>query len=153
MDVIGFKLYLPHTPGDIFGSITVRPKKHRIPVKLVLYATAISTMNKSSLSMDCSLSDTEVIRRHGCRWSVECCCKVCKSLLKSGKEFRPVNDNATVSSTALVFTRLIILVKGLIDLIFKNNLGVYQNEKGCYVLFKKRKVLIQWKSGCGCKSV
>lgn len=109
MDVIGFKLYLPHTPGDIFGSITVRPKKHRIPVKLVLYATAISTMNKSSLSMDCSLSDTEVIRRHGCRWSVECCCKVCKSLLKSGKEFRPVNDNATVSSTALVFTRLIIL--------------------------------------------
>lgn len=39
----------------------------------------------------------------------ECCYKVCKSLLKPGKEFQPVNYNTTVSNTALVFARFIIL--------------------------------------------
>ena len=98
------------TPGDIFGSITVRTKKHRIPVKLVF----VRNRNKHDeyiiiLSTDCSLSDAEIIRRYGYRWSIECCYKVCKSLLKLGKEFQPVNYDTTVSSTALVFTRFIIL--------------------------------------------
>ena len=61
------------------------------------------------LSTDCSLTDAEIIRRYGYRWSIECCFKVCKSLLKLGKEFQPVNYDTTVSSTALVFTRFIIL--------------------------------------------
>ena len=61
------------------------------------------------LTTDCSLSDCEVVRRYGYRWSIECCFKVCKSLLKLGKEFQPVNYDTTVSSTALVFTRYIIL--------------------------------------------
>ena len=79
------------TPGDIFGSITVRTKKHHIPVKLVF----VRNRNKHDeyiiiLSTDCSLSDAEIIRRYGCRWSIECCYKVCKSLLKPGKEFQPV---------------------------------------------------------------
>lgn len=34
---------------------------------------------------------------------------MCKSLLKLGKEFQPVNYDTTVSSTAIVFTRYIIL--------------------------------------------
>lgn len=98
------------TPGDIFGSITVKTKKHRIPVKLVF----VRNRNKHDeyiiiLSTDCSLSDAEIIRRYGYRWSIECCYKVCKSLLKLGKEFQPVNYDTTVSSTALVFTRFIIL--------------------------------------------
>ena len=79
------------TPGDIFGSITVRTKKHRIPVKLVF----VCNRNKHDeyiiiLSTDCSLSDAEVIRRYGYRWSIKCCYKVCKSLLKLGREFQPV---------------------------------------------------------------
>lgn len=98
------------TPGGIFGSITVRTKKHRIPVKLVF----VRNRNKHGeyiiiLSTDCSLTDAEIIRRYGYRWSIECCYKVCKSLLKLGKEFQPVNYDTTVSSTALVFTRFIIL--------------------------------------------
>lgn len=98
------------TPGDLFGSITVRTKKHRIPVKLVF----VRNRNKHNeyiiiLSTDCSLSDAEIIRRYGYRWSIECCYKVCKSLLKLGKEFQPVNYDTMVSSTALVFTRFIIL--------------------------------------------
>ena len=40
---------------------------------------------------------------------IECCFKTCKSLLKLGKEFHGVSYDLTVSSTALVFTRFILL--------------------------------------------
>lgn len=99
-----------NTPGDILGSVLVRTKTERIPIKLVFVR---NRNNRSEyiilLSTDCALSDEEVIRRYGYRWSIECCFKVCKSLLKLGKEFQPVNYDTTVSSTALVFTRYIIL--------------------------------------------
>ena len=97
-------------PGDLLGSVVVRTKKNLIPVKLVFVR---NRNNRSEyiiiLSTDCSLSDAEIVRRYGCRWTIECCFKVCKSLLKLGKEFQPVNYDTTVSSTALVFTRFIIL--------------------------------------------
>lgn len=98
------------TPADLLGSVIVRTKKHRIPVKLVF----VRNRNKRDeyiviLSTDCSLSDSEIVRRYGYRWSIECCYKVCKSLLKLGKEFQPVNYDTTVSGTALVFTRFILL--------------------------------------------
>ena len=55
------------------------------------------------------LSDAEIVRLYGNRWSIECCFKVCKSLLKLGNEFHGVSYDLTVSSTALVFTRYILL--------------------------------------------
>lgn len=99
-----------NTPGDILGSVIVRTNKEHIPVKLVF----VRNRNKRSeyiilLSTDCSLSDAEIIRRYGYRWSIECCFKVSKSLLKLGREFQPVNYDTTVSGTALAFTRFIIL--------------------------------------------
>lgn len=95
---------------DVLGSIVVATRYNRIPVKLVF----IRNRNKHDeyliiLSTDCLLSDEEIVRRYGYRWSIECCFKVSKSLLKLGKEFQPVNYDTTVSSTALVFTRFIIL--------------------------------------------
>ena len=96
--------------GDILGSVVVKTKRKHIPVKLVFVR---NRNNRSEyiiiLSTDCSLSDAEIIRRYGYRWSIECCFKISKSLLKLGKEFQPVNYDTTVSSTALVFTRFIIL--------------------------------------------
>ena len=97
-------------PGDILGSAVVKTRYEHIPVKIVF----VRNRNKKSeyimiLSTDCSLPDAEIIRRYGYRWSIECCFKVCKSLLKLGKEFQPVNYDTTVSSTALVFTRYTIL--------------------------------------------
>ena len=97
-------------PGDYLGSAVVRTRNLQIPVKLVF----VRNRNKRSeyiviLSTDCTLSDEEINRRYGCRWSIECCFKVSKSLLRLGKEFQPVNYDTTVSSTALVFTRFIIL--------------------------------------------
>ena len=95
---------------NIFGSVVVYTKKHRIPVKLVF----IRNRNKPDeyivlLSTDCSLPDCEIVRRYGNRWPIECCFKVCKSLLKLGKEFQGVSYDLTISSTALVFTRFILL--------------------------------------------
>ena len=96
--------------GDLLGSVVVRTKKERIPVKLVF----VRNRNKRSeyiiiLSTDFTLSDGEIVRRYGYRWSIECCFKVSKSLLKLGREFQPVNYDTTVSSTAIVFTRFILL--------------------------------------------
>ena len=98
------------TPGDILGSAVVKTRYEHISVKIVF----VRNRNKKSeyimiLSTDCSLSDAEIIRRYGYRWSIECCFKVCKSLLKLGKELQPINYDTTVSSTALAFTRYTIL--------------------------------------------
>lgn len=105
---------IQHTQIDpassILGSITVSTKKYHIPVKLVF----VRNRNKKGeyivlLSTDCSLSASEIVRRYGNRWPIECCFKACKSLLKLGKEFHGVSYDLTVSSTALVLTRFILL--------------------------------------------
>ncbi len=98
------------TPGDIFGSVCVKAGKHGIPVKLVF----VRNRNKKSeyiiiLTTDCSLSDSEVIRIYGNRWSIEVFFRAAKSLLCLGDEFQGLSYDMTVSSTALVFTRYIIL--------------------------------------------
>jgi Transposase DDE domain. len=96
--------------GSIFGSVQVKTEKNQIPVKLVF----VRNRNKPNeyiiiLSTDTELSDSEIVRLYGDRWSIECCFKVCKSLLKLGKEFHGISYDLTVSSTALVFTRYILL--------------------------------------------
>ena len=95
---------------EIFGSVSVKTKYHSIPVKLVF----VRNRNKKNeyiviLATDRSLSDSEVVRYYGSRWSIECCFKVCKSLLKLGEEFHGVGYDMTVSTTAIVFTRYILL--------------------------------------------
>ena len=96
--------------SSIFGSVLVKTEKNQIPVKLVF----VRNRNKPNeyiviLSTDTDLSDSEIVRLYGNRWSIECCFKVCKSLLKLGKEFHGISYDLTVSSTALVFTRYILL--------------------------------------------
>lgn len=95
---------------NIFGSVIVQTNKHHIPVKLVF----VRNRNKADeyiilLSTDCSLSDGEIVRRYGNRWSIECFFKSSKSLLKLGSEFHGMTYDLTVSSTAIVFARFILL--------------------------------------------
>jgi len=95
--------------GNIFGSIYVTTKKG-IPVKIVF----VRNRNKKSeclylLSTDCSLSDSEIVRIYGNRWSIECFFKASKSLMKLGTEFQCRSYNTMVSHTTIVFTRYIIL--------------------------------------------
>ena len=95
--------------GNIFGSLAVTTKTG-IPVKIVF----VRNRNKKSeclyiLSTDLSLSDAEIVRIYGNRWSIECFFKSSKSFLKLGTEFQSHNYGAMVSHTTIVFTRYIIL--------------------------------------------
>lgn len=94
---------------NIFGSLCVSTK-NGIPVKIVF----VRNRNKKSeclylLSTDCSLSDSEVVRIYGNRWSIECFFKASKSLMKLGTEFQSRSYDAMVSHTTIVFTRYILL--------------------------------------------
>lgn len=94
---------------NIFGSLCVTTK-NGIPVKIVF----VRNRNKKSeclylLSTDCSLSDSEIVRIYGNRWSIECFFKASKSCLKLGTEFQSRTYDAMVSHTTIVFTRYIIL--------------------------------------------
>ena len=94
---------------NIFGSLCVTTK-NGIPVKIVF----VRNRNKKSeclylLSTDCSLSDAEVVRIYGNRWSIECFFKASKSLMKLGTEFQSRSYDAMVSHTTIVFTRYILL--------------------------------------------
>ncbi len=94
---------------DIFGSLCVTTK-NGIPVKIVF----VRNRNKKSeclylLSTDCSLSDAEIVRIYGNRWSIECFFKASKSYMKLGTEFQSRSYDAMISHTTIVFTRYIIL--------------------------------------------
>lgn len=94
---------------NIFGSLVVNTKTG-IPVKIVF----VRNRNKKSeclyiLSTDVSLSEAEIVRIYGNRWSIECFFKSSKSFLKLGTEFQSRNYGAMVCHTTIVFTRYIIL--------------------------------------------
>lgn len=95
--------------SNIFGSLHVTTKKG-IPVKIVF----VRNRNKKSeclyiLSTDTLLSDSEIVRIYGNRWSIECFFKASKSFLKLGTEFQRRSYNAMISHTTIVFTRYILL--------------------------------------------
>ena len=95
--------------GNIFGSICVTTK-NGVPVKIVF----VRNRNRKSgclylLSTDCSLSDAEIVRIYGNRWSIECFFKASKSFMKLGTEFQGRSYDAMVSHTTIVFTRYILL--------------------------------------------
>lgn len=97
------------TVKNIFGSLPVTTK-NGIPVKIVF----VRNRNKKSeclylLSTDRSLSDAEIVRTYGNRWSIECFFKASKSFMKLGTEFQSRSFDAIVSHTTIVFTRYIIL--------------------------------------------
>lgn len=95
--------------ANILGSLDVATKDG-IPVKIVV----IRNRNKKSeclylLSTDCSLSDAEIVRIYGNRWSIEVFFKASKSFMKLGTEFQSRSFDAIVSHTTIVFTRYILL--------------------------------------------
>lgn len=95
---------------SILGSIVVATKADGIQVKIVF----VRKRNKKSewlyvLSTDISLSDAEIIRIYGNRWSIEVFFKASKSLMKLENEFQGRSYDMMVSHTTIVFTRYIIL--------------------------------------------
>ena len=61
------------------------------------------------LSTDYTLSNEEIVRIYGNRWSIELFFRTSKSLLDLGSEFQGLSYDMTVSSTAIVFTRYILI--------------------------------------------
>lgn len=95
--------------SDIFGSLYVTTK-NGIPVKIVF----VRNRNRKSeclyiLSTNTMLSDSEIVRIYGNRWSIECFFKTSKSLLKLGTEFQCRSYSAMISHTTIVFVRYILL--------------------------------------------
>lgn len=102
--------FVSHNSGsDLFGSLCVETKGG-IPVKIVF----VRNRNKKSeclylLSTNTLLSDSEIVRVYGNRWSIECFFKASKSFLKLGTEFQCRSYSAMVSHTTIVFVRYILL--------------------------------------------
>ena len=93
-----------------YRSLLVRTGKHDIPVRIVF----VRNRNKRSellyiLTTDTVLSDDEIIRIYGIRWSIETFFKASKSLLKLCDEFQTRNYDSAVAHTAIVFTRYTML--------------------------------------------
>lgn len=95
--------------GNIIGSVIVKTKAG-IPIKLVY----VKNRNKKQdwlviLSTDCTISNEEIIRIYGNRWSIEVFFKSTKSFMKLGSEFQGRSYDMMISHTTIVFTRYILI--------------------------------------------
>ena len=104
------KIAMDKDAGCLYRSLAVRTRHRDVPVRIVF----VRNQNKRSellyiLTTDLALSEDEVIRIYGMRWSIETFFKASKSLLKLSEEFQTRNYDASVAQTALVFTRYTIL--------------------------------------------
>ena len=57
------------------------------------------------LSTDLALTDAEIVRIYGMRWSIETFFKFAKSYLKLGTEFQGRSFDMLISHTTIVFAR------------------------------------------------
>jgi hypothetical protein len=98
-----------HMRSNILGSV-IAQTKNGITVKLVFVK---NRNNKKEwltvLSTDLSLSEEEIIRIYGNRWSIEVFFKSIKSFMKLGTEFQGRSYDMMISHTTIVYTRYIIL--------------------------------------------
>lgn len=95
--------------GGVIGSILVTTK-NGIQIKLVYVKNQNKKRNwLAILSTDCSLSNDEIVRLYGNRWSIEVFFKSIKSLLKLGNEFQGRSYDMMISHTTIVLTRYIMM--------------------------------------------
>lgn len=98
-----------HMRSNILGSV-IAQTKNGIAVKLVFVK---NRNNKKEwltvLSTDLSLSEEEIIRIYGNRWSIEVFFKSIKSFMKLGTEFQGRSYDMMISHTTIVYTRYILL--------------------------------------------
>ncbi|MBO4685517.1 MAG: transposase [Lachnospiraceae bacterium] len=104
------KLAVRENAGTPYRSLVARTRKHNVPVRIIF----IQNQNKKSkflylLTTDLALSDDEVIRLYGNRWSIETFFKASKSLFRLCDEFQTRNYDSALAHTALVFTRYMVL--------------------------------------------
>ena len=108
---------------ECFGSLVVYTKKHHIPVKIVF----VRNRNKRSeclyiLSTDIELSNAEIIRIYGNRWSIEVFFKTSKSLFKLGKEVQSRSSIMPIYVMRRLFLRDISFWNGFAEMRTTQNL-------------------------------
>ena len=91
-------------------NVNVIKNDNVVPAKIVF----VRNRNKRSdylciISTDTGISEEEIIRIYGKRWSIEVFFKVCKSCLCLTKECRSISFDAMTAHTAVVFTRYMML--------------------------------------------
>lgn len=91
-------------------NVNVIKNDNVVPAKIVF----VRNRNKRSdylciISTDTGISEEEIIRIYGKRWSIEGFFKVCKSCLCLTKECRSISFDAMTAHTAVVFTRYMML--------------------------------------------
>ena len=104
------KIAMDKNAKQLYRSLLVRTGKFDIPVRIVF----VRNRNKKSellylLTTDPALSEDEIIRIYGIRWSIETFFKASKSLLKLCDEFQTRSYDSAVAHTAIVFTRYTVL--------------------------------------------
>ena len=88
-----------------------RKNSHKsVPARLVF----VRNRNKKKeylvlISTDTTISEEEIIRLYGKRWSIEVFFKVCKSYLRLTGECRSISYDAMTACVAIVFSRYIML--------------------------------------------
>jgi len=90
--------------------VTHKDHKDSVTAKIVF----VRNKNKrrdwiALISTDMSLSEEEIIALYGKRWDIEVFFKVCKSVLKLGKEYQCRSFDSTSALAAVVFIRYIKL--------------------------------------------
>ncbi len=97
------------TKIDVLGSFLVQTACG-LPIRLVF------VQNRNCrrewlviLSTDTELSDTEIVRIYGMRWSIETFFKFIKSHLKLGTEFQGRSFDSLICHTTIVFSRYLLL--------------------------------------------
>ena len=104
------KIVLSKAYGCQYRSIVVKTGKRNITVRIVF----VRNKRKKNeliylLTTDTGLSEDEIIRIYGIRWSIETFFKTSKSLLKLCSEFQTRSYDSAVAHTAIVFTRYTLL--------------------------------------------
>ncbi len=97
---------------ELLGSILVRTDCG-LPIKLVFVQNRNSRREwLAILSTDVALTDAEIVRIYGLRWSIETFFKFTKSYLKLGSEFQGRSFDMLISHTTIVFTRYLLMEWG-----------------------------------------
>jgi hypothetical protein len=103
---------------EILGSVVVEMNGGKenpeapLPVKVVFVRNRNGGAGRGWLALICtdlSLTDTEVVRIYGKRWSVEVFFKACKSVLGLAAEFQTRSYESLVAHTSIVFLRHMML--------------------------------------------
>ena len=110
----GRSKYLLSVTTEMCRAATKSQAELKIPVKLVFVRKTENAGRKAKnylvlVSTDTTLTEEEIIQLYRRRWNIEVFFKICKTLLRFGRESRGISYDAMRATVAIVFVRYLIL--------------------------------------------